>query len=191
MVTLTLKMPWSSSGKNEVGNKANKPPHTTKMPTNAASISLEWRKSFNTVRWYACDKRSKPRLKPANKRPNKPLLLPVCGCALSICAHMAGVKVSATNTEKPMAAMMVMANWRYITPVEPGKNAMGTNTADKVMPTPIKADEISFIDTSVAVLASSCCSCITRSTFSTTTMASSTNKPMANTKANMVKVLME
>ena len=43
----------------------------------------------------------------------------------------------------------------------------------------------------VAVFASVPSSLITRSTFSTTTMASSTKSPIASTKANIVSILME
>ena len=68
---------------------------------------------------------------------------------------------------------------------------MGTNTADSVTPMPTSAGVISFIEARVASLADWPVSCITRSTFSTTTMASSTSRPMASTMANMVSVLME
>ena len=46
------------------------------------------------------------------------------------------------------------------------------------------------MDLIVASLGDRCSSAITRSTFSTTTMASSTSKPMARIMPNMVKVLM-
>ncbi|MNZ51913.1 hypothetical protein D3C78_697450 [compost metagenome] len=46
------------------------------------------------------------------------------------------------------------------------------------------------MDFLVASLGDNPSSAITRSTFSTTTMASSTSKPMARTMANMVRVLM-
>ena len=68
---------------------------------------------------------------------------------------------------------------------------MGTKTADKVTPMPTSAGVISRMDWRVASLAGRPVSCITRSTFSTTTMASSTSRPMASTMANMVSVLIE
>ncbi|MNT45746.1 hypothetical protein D3C72_1823440 [compost metagenome] len=68
---------------------------------------------------------------------------------------------------------------------------MGTNTADSVTPMPTRAGVISRMESLVASLADRPVSCITRSTFSTTTMASSTSRPMASTMANMVRVLME
>ena len=56
---------------------------------------------------------------------------------------------------------------------------------------PIRAPVISFIDLRVASMGDKPSSDITRSTFSTTTMASSTSRPMASTRPNMVRVLIE
>ncbi|MNN31850.1 hypothetical protein D3C81_1455520 [compost metagenome] len=75
-------------------------------------------------------------------------------------------------------------------PAEPPKKAIGTNTADSTMPMPISAPEICPMDLRVASSGDRPSSCIRRSTFSTTTMASSTSRPMASTMANMVRVLM-
>ena len=74
-------------------------------------------------------------------------------------------------------------------PVEPLKNAIGRNTAESTMPMPTSAPLISPIDLRVASFGDSPSSAITRSTFSTTTMASSTSRPMASTRPNMVRVL--
>ena len=76
-------------------------------------------------------------------------------------------------------------------PTEPPKKAIGTNTAESTVAMPTSAPVISFIDLIVASLGDSFSSCITRSTFSTTTIASSTSRPMASTIANMVSVLTE
>ncbi len=78
-----------------------------------------------------------------------------------------------------------------MTPTDPAKKAMGTNTADSVRPMPTRAGVISAMDLRVASLAGRPSSLITRSTFSTTTMASSTSRPIASTRANMVSMLME
>ena len=67
---------------------------------------------------------------------------------------------------------------------------MGINTAVNTKVIPINAPLISCIDSMAACFAVNCCSCIKRSTFSTTTIASSTNRPMASTNANNVSVLM-
>ena len=56
---------------------------------------------------------------------------------------------------------------------------------------PTSAPLIWSIDLRVASFGESPSSCITRSTFSTTTMASSTSRPMASTRPKSVSVLME
>jgi hypothetical protein len=68
---------------------------------------------------------------------------------------------------------------------------MGTNTAARTSAMPIRAPVISFIDLRVASTGDNPSSLITRSTFSTTTMASSTSRPIASTRPNMVRVLIE
>ena len=78
-----------------------------------------------------------------------------------------------------------------MTPVDPPKNAMGMNTAESTRAMPTSAPVICFMDLRVASFGESPSSVITRSTFSTTTMASSTSSPMASTIPNMVIVLME
>src|SRR6266550_3783775 len=78
-----------------------------------------------------------------------------------------------------------------MTPVEPPKKAIGTKTADNTSAMPTNAPVIWFIDFMVASLGESPSSAIRRSTFSTTTMASSTKSPMARTIPNMVSVLIE
>ena len=75
-------------------------------------------------------------------------------------------------------------------PVDPPKNAMGTNTADSTSAMPISAPVICPMLLRVASFGDRPSSSITRSTFSTTTMASSTSRPIASTMANMVSVLM-
>ena len=67
---------------------------------------------------------------------------------------------------------------------------MGINTAVSTSVIPISAPLISCMDSIDACFAVNCFSCIKRSTFSTTTIASSTRSPIASTKANKVKVLM-
>ena len=89
-------------------------------------------------------------------------------------AHNAGVNDNAVNKESAMAATIVTENCRYISPVEPPSNAIGTNTAERTSTIPTSAPS----------------SAITRSTFSTTTIASSTSRPMARTRPNIVRVLM-
>ena len=78
-----------------------------------------------------------------------------------------------------------------MTPVDPSMKAIGRNTAESTITIPMSAEEISPMLFSVAVTASNPSSSITRSTFSTTTIASSTNRPMAKTNANMERVLID
>ena len=78
-----------------------------------------------------------------------------------------------------------------MTPTEPPKKAMGMNTAVSTSAMPISAPVISPIDFSVASRGGSPSSLMMRSTFSTTTMASSTSRPIASTMANMVSMLIE
>ena len=78
-----------------------------------------------------------------------------------------------------------------MTPVEPPKNAIGNSTADKTMAMPINAELISRIDFDVASFGDSPSASMMRSTFSTTTIASSTSSPIARTMPNRVSVLIE
>ena len=76
-------------------------------------------------------------------------------------------------------------------PTEPGKKAIGMNTpiSTKVMPT--MAPVICPMALRVASLGGKPSSDMMRSTFSTTTIASSTRIPIANTMAKSVKTLIE
>ena len=76
-----------------------------------------------------------------------------------------------------------------MTPTEPPKNAIGMNTAASTSAMPTSAPVIWPIDLRVASRGRPS-SLMTRSTFSTTTIASSTSRPMASTRPNMVSVLM-
>jgi len=78
-----------------------------------------------------------------------------------------------------------------MTPVDPGKKAMGRKTAESTSAIPTSAPVIWSIDLRVASLGERPSSAMTRSTFSITTMASSTRRPMARTMPNIVSVLME
>ena len=77
-----------------------------------------------------------------------------------------------------------------MTPTDPPKNAIGMNTAESTIAIPTSAPVICDIDLRVASLGDSPSSLITRSTFSTTTIASSTSRPIASTTPNIVRVLM-
>ena len=76
-------------------------------------------------------------------------------------------------------------------PTEPAKKAIGTNTETRVTEMPISAEVICPIAFLVASRGERPSSVMIRSTFSTTTMASSTRMPTASTMANMVSTLIE
>src|SRR5580658_376156 len=76
-------------------------------------------------------------------------------------------------------------------PTDPPENATGTNTAESTSATPTRAPVIWSIALRVASRGDKPSSAITRSTFSTTTIASSTSKPMASTNPNIDSTLIE
>ena len=79
----------------------------------------------------------------------------------------------------------VTANWRNNSPEMPGMKATGTNTDSSTSVIAMIGAVISCMARLVASAGdNSGCSSITRSTFSTTTIASSTTMPMASTKAS-------
>ena len=76
-------------------------------------------------------------------------------------------------------------------PGMPPKKDIGIKTAERTAATPSRAQVIWSMDLRMASAAESPSVCMMRSVFSTTTMASSTSRPMASTRPNMLKVLME
>ncbi|EWS63937.1 hypothetical protein Y695_02824 [Hydrogenophaga sp. T4] len=76
-------------------------------------------------------------------------------------------------------------------PTEPLKNASGTNTEISTTVTPMMAPEIWPMALRVACNGGRPSSLMMRSTFSTTTMASSTTMPITSTMPNMVSTLIE
>ena len=76
-------------------------------------------------------------------------------------------------------------------PTDPLKKASGTNTAISTTVMPMMAPEIWPMALRVASRGGSPSSLMMRSTFSTTTMASSTTMPITSTMPNMVSTLME
>ncbi len=99
-------------------------------------------------------------------------------------AQSAGDSVRAFIAERNMETATVTANCRNSSPEIPGMNATGTKTdnSTSVMAT------IGAVISAIARLVASAgersgCSSITRSTFSTTTIASSTTMPIASTIA--------
>ena len=76
-------------------------------------------------------------------------------------------------------------------PTDPLKNASGTNTEMSTTVTPMMAPEIWLIALRVASSGGKPSSLMMRSTFSTTTIASSTTMPITKTMPNIVSTLIE
>ncbi len=101
------------------------------------------------------------------------------------------MSVSATMPESVTEIAIVMANCLYIWPARPPMKATGTKTEHSEKTMPITAGVTSFMLLAVASSGGKCSSCMMRSTFSITTIASSTTRPMARTTAKRVNVLIE
>ena len=110
---------------------------------------------------------------------------------LSSSAQSAGVSVSATTPEITTEIATVTANCWYSRPAMPPRKATGMNTAQSTRTIATTAPETSRIASMAASSGARWRSAIRRSTFSSTTMASSTTMPMASTIANSVSVLTE
>ena len=105
-------------------------------------------------------------------------------------ADSAGLMVNALMELKTVATAIVSANCRYISPVIPGRNDAGMNTASNTRVVAITGPDTSLM----ALIAASfelkpLSMCVTVA--STTTMASSTTTPMARTRPNKVSMLSE
>ncbi len=99
--------------------------------------------------------------------------------------HSAGESVSALTAEISIAQLIVTANWRNRIPDSPGMKPTGTNTDSSTSEIAMMGAVICRMAIAVASAGdSSGCSSITRSTFSTTTIASSTTTPIASTIAS-------
>src|SRR3984893_11131251 len=106
-------------------------------------------------------------------------------------AESAGVRVSALTAEIATENAMVRANCRNKIPVVPGNSATGTNTATSTSDVATTAPATSVMATDAALCGSVMPSAMCRSTFSMTTIASSTTKPVASVMPNSVNVLIE
>ena len=102
--------------------------------------------------------------------------------------HIIGVSVSATKPETTTAPASVSANSTKSRPVRPGVKASGANTAASVKVIATTAKAISR-DPFKAALKGVRPSSMWRKMFSSTTMESSTTRPMASTSDSKVRVL--
>src|SRR5579862_6372258 len=106
-------------------------------------------------------------------------------------AASAGESVNALKAEMAIAKAMVRANCLYRMPVVPGKNETGTKTEIRTSEVAMTALVTSPIASDVALCGSQCSSEICRCTFSMTTIASSTTRPVARVIPKSVRELME
>jgi len=101
-----------------------------------------------------------------------------------------GLRLNATSPEKATAAATEMPNSRNSRPVLPPRNDSGTNTAISTSVVDMTAKPICRAPCTAARSGGSPRS-MWRWMFSSTTIASSTTRPMARTAANSVSTLIE
>ena len=111
-------------------------------------------------------------------------------CGTRISEASAGDSVSEQKQEIAVATAMVTANCWKNCPEMPPMNAVGMNTAHSTSAIETSAPPTSSMVFSAASRRLMPCS-RWRSTFSTTTMASSTTMPTASTSPNRVRLLIE
>ena len=102
-----------------------------------------------------------------------------------------GVRVKASRLEKTTAAAMVSANSVNKRPTSPCRKVMGTKTETKTKVVATTAKPTCRVPLKAATSGVSPYSFIRREIFSSTTIASSTTRPIAKTIASRVKRLME
>jgi hypothetical protein len=101
-----------------------------------------------------------------------------------------GDSVRAQTADKNVLAAIVRANWRYSSPVIPPSSAAGPNTAISTSEIATIGANTSFIARIVASRGARWWTAMFRSTFSTTTIASSTTMPIARIRPKSVSRLM-
>ncbi len=110
VITCANKEPWSSAGRNALGNRTNSTPSTT---SSAAKIAMKrpLRPRMPTTRSrYRALLRSNAPLN-QRKKPVSPWCSP-CFSGVRIVAHSAGVSTMATSTDSAMAETIVAENCR-------------------------------------------------------------------------------
>ena len=112
-------------------------------------------------------------------------------CALMMIAASAGESVSAITPEITIEIEIVIANCLYSVPVTPPRNATGMNTATSTSTIEISAPAICVIASFAAASAERPLLAMLASTFSTTTIASSTTRPIARIIPNSVSMFTE
>ena len=199
---LRSRYPLSCCGTNPVGVRVNSwyvryksPPYTastksdtrSKRPTAAAYHSATF-----SAEWFILpSSHASPRPTPPEMRANQPGGAGWCGSRFfSRIPARAGLSVSELNAEMRVDVAMVTANCRKNWPVTPPMNAQGMKTAVSTSAMAMTGPVTSSIARRVASFGSRPRSS-QRSTFSTTTIASSTTIPMASTSPNSDRLFSE
>jgi hypothetical protein len=167
-------IPSSCSGKNVDGTSLNRATFSATIAISSTPTSSAWSSTAVRDREYAALKRSNARSVHIAQRARE------CSAAppRSVCAHIAGVTVSDTTSEIRIAIDSVTANSWNSLPTIPGISRIGMNTAisDRLIEITVKlTSALPRIAASRGGTPASRC----RTTFSSTTTASSTTKPVA------------
>ncbi len=185
-----MRKPLSSDGTKPVGIIVNKNPEIPEIIIRNTTHHL--------MRWFKYAKRTPYQLTMRSnvalnhwKNLKRPWAFSVGLCTRRIDAHIAGVSVNATKAEMTTDTAIVNANCRYNTPLMPLRKPTGTNTDASTQATPTTGPCTFCIAIMVASRGDLLLYLISYSTASITTIASSTSKPIANTMANNVSVLIE
>ena len=173
-----LIWPVSCCGKKPLGAAANRYTFRPTTKTRIVITSAALDKAQSRQCSYTFSMRSKPRSK---QRATKPGFL-CCGPLFSSQAHIIGVVVSEMTSEIITAADRVTANSRNSRPTWPPMNSSGmkTATSDRLIDSTVKPTSRA---PSRAALKRSMPASMWRCVFSSTTMASSTTKPVATVSA--------
>ena len=180
-VPRTRMMPRSSSGESSDFSSEKKTPLIAATPRVAMMMIGRIASAAPSTRLYPFSNATNPFSSTRNSQDGS-------GLWRSSFVHIIGVSVSATNPETITAPARVKANSVNSRPVFPGAKAIGAYTAASVNVIAMTAKPISFRPRAAAATGS-IPSSIWRYIFSSTTMASSTTRPIASTIARSVSVL--
>ena len=180
-VTLVRMTPRSSIGASSLRVVVNSHQLPPAEPSITSRTTQRWLSTQRSTTAYpsvtATSTRSMPRSKALG-----------FGLWRSSLLHIIGVSVSATKPDTITAPARVSANSMNSRPVRPGVKASGANTAASVIVIASTANEISRTPL-IAAFSGVSPSSMWRKMFSSTTIESSTTRPMASTSDSRVSVL--
>ena len=178
---------------NPTGVTVNRDQVATSRPANANKTTAATRSEPRTSQAYTHVRAPNAALKPRKIQPQVSCSSRSIGSGAaprgrSRIAARAGESVRELIADSSVDTAMVRANCRKNCPTMPAMKLHGTNTAVSTRATPITGPVTSCIALNDASRGESPCS-IHRSTFSTTTIASSTTMPIASTSPNSERLL--